>query len=163
MADQRFPKSRRLLKRAEFKAVFDGKQVRKDGRLVAYVRAGTGPETRLGIVVGRAARRSVPRNRIKRLIREGFRALRETLPTGMDVIVLPRQGARLTLEGVKQSLTFLLTRPPTPEPGGAGTKPGPKRKSKPGASPGPGRGAKPGAAAEPGTGPGTSAGSERSR
>ncbi len=112
-SDRRFPKSHRLLKRPEFKEVFDRGVVRKDARLVAYLLPTGGPAMRLGIVVGRAARSSVPRNRLKRLIREGFRITRPTLPTGVDVILLPRHGAKLTLAGVQESVTRLLSRPIT--------------------------------------------------
>lgn len=118
--DQGFPKSHRLLRRSEFSAVFAGGTVRKDGRLVAYLLPTGGPVTRLGIVVGRAVRGSVPRNRLKRLIREGFRTLRAELPTGMDVILLPRHGARLSLRGVQESVRRLLGRPVAPK-----EKPGP--------------------------------------
>lgn len=148
MADQRFPKSHRLRTRPEFKTVFDRGAVRKDGRLVTYLLATGAPVTRLGIVVGKAARGSVSRNRIKRLIREGFRLLRAGLPVGMDVIVLPRRGAKLSLEGVKQSLGQLLARLPPPPPplppegtkSSVGKTPGAERKkaSRTGKRPAPG-------------------------
>lgn len=114
MVDQRFPKSRRLLRRGEFQQVFKEGRVRKDARLVAYLLPVAAAETRMGIVVGRGFRGSVVRNRIKRLIREAFRTVRTELAAGHDVILLPRQGATFTLAGLQESVRRLLSRPLTP-------------------------------------------------
>lgn len=124
MTSARFPKTSRLLARTEFQQVFQAGVVRKDPLLVAYLMPSGRTMMRLGIVVGRGFRGSVLRNRIKRLIREGFRTTRAALPVGLDVILLPRQGARLTLGGIQQSLRRLLAkgvtpgRPAAPRPAG---------------------------------------------
>ena len=48
---------------------------------------------RLGLAVSRkVSKRAVERNRIKRVIRESFRAARETLP-GFDILVIARTSA----------------------------------------------------------------------
>ena len=48
---------------------------------------------RLGLVVGRRIGSAVRRNRVKRLCRECFRGLPELLPTGVDLVVIAREGA----------------------------------------------------------------------
>jgi ribonuclease P protein component len=48
---------------------------------------------RLGLVVGRRVGSAVRRNRVKRLCRECFRGLPELLPTGVDLVVIAREGA----------------------------------------------------------------------
>ncbi len=70
-----------------------------------------GGETRLGITIGRKAGRAVRRNRVRRLIREAFRAIRSELPPGLDVVVFPLTQSRddpFHLKDVKESLTRLV-------------------------------------------------------
>ena len=88
----RFPRARRVRRRAEFQQVFDtGRRVH--GKyftlLVAPNRVGG---TRLGIVASRKLGGAVMRNRAKRLIREVFR-LSQPLPgrQDLDVVVIPRR------------------------------------------------------------------------
>jgi len=108
-----FPKAVRLRKRSEFQRVFQEGVVRKDANVVTYALP-TGAATRLGVVVGRKFKGAVRRNRLKRLIREAFRTVRPELPPGLDLVVLPREGAKLTVDGVRESLRRLLARPVTP-------------------------------------------------
>ena len=76
--------------------------------------AGESPEgARLGISVGRRIGRAVQRNRVKRAIREAFRALSPELPAGRDYVIVARPGAeglveREGPEGVRASLAELL-------------------------------------------------------
>ena len=90
---QRFPKSHRVRRRAEFTRVFNT-GARVHGRFFTLLMApgtGAGP-TRLGIVASRKFGDAVRRNRAKRLIREVFR---RTIPVsarqGVDVVVMPRR------------------------------------------------------------------------
>jgi ribonuclease P protein component len=46
---------------------------------------------RLGITASRKIGNAVQRNRARRLIREGFRAVFAELPTGLDIVVIVRR------------------------------------------------------------------------
>lgn len=96
VADQRWPKERRLRKRREIVAVRAGAAIR--GRwFVAQVRPreANGP-WRMAITVTRRVGNAVTRNRIKRWAREAAR-IGKPWPQGVDVVVIARaQAATLT-------------------------------------------------------------------
>jgi ribonuclease P protein component len=48
------------------------------------------------------------RNRLRRLFREAFRLSRHEMPTGLDLILIPRGTAMPTLEQLKTSLPRLV-------------------------------------------------------
>lgn len=81
-----FPKTARLLARAEFDAVFALKQTVSDRRLVIHWRANNLGRARLGLAVGSAFGNAVKRNQFKRRVRELFR--NSALPA-LDLVVLP--------------------------------------------------------------------------
>lgn len=93
----RFPRSARLLSGSDFKRVFAARDARQN-RLFRIHRApapgGTGANRpRLGMAVSRrAARRAVDRNRIRRHIRESFRARAGRLAP-YDYVVVARSAA----------------------------------------------------------------------
>ena len=85
----RFSRDYRLRRSTEFDRVFKGAELRvREGPLRVLARTNAGSDTpRLGMVIAkRFANRAVDRNRVKRRIRESFRAHRSTLPA-CDVIV----------------------------------------------------------------------------
>ena len=91
----RFPKKRRLLSRADFDRVQNGRETRRASSahflvlLTAQDASSTG--ARLGIIATRRVGSSVRRNRAKRLIREFFRGA-----TGLgdyDMVVVVKTGA----------------------------------------------------------------------
>jgi ribonuclease P protein component len=91
--DRRFPKRCRLLKPAEFKAVFDHRCISGGPLFTNYAAPNDTDEARLGLVVSRkVSLLAVDRNRVKRLVRECFRAERKLL-AGLDVVVVARRPA----------------------------------------------------------------------
>lgn len=90
---QAFRKSMRLLNSHDFKCVFDDAPLRTSHQLfLLLARRNQLPTARLGLVIAKKhIRHAVDRNRMKRLIRETFRARQQQL-SGVDVIVLARKG-----------------------------------------------------------------------
>lgn len=139
MTPRRFPRSARVRTRADFDRVF------KDGRraalpvLALHVHRTDACNARLGLAVSRKVDpHAVGRNRIKRQLREAFRALRADLAPG-DYVVVARPGAA-ALGGVELRAAFLdllrraralpapmpagtMPPPPTPPSAGADARP----------------------------------------
>lgn len=76
MATNTFPKKRRLLKSREFQQVFDRVEIKQGGsHFTLLARKTVRLCSRVGIIVSkRVAKNASERNRLKRLIRETFRA-----------------------------------------------------------------------------------------
>jgi ribonuclease P protein component len=90
VADQRFPKSSRLKRTAEFRRVFDRRRSVTNGRMTVCACENELGFTRIGLSVSRKVGGAVVRNRWKRLLREAFRLSRERLPLGIDLVVVPK-------------------------------------------------------------------------
>jgi ribonuclease P protein component len=93
-APARYPRTHRLLAAAEYQRVFRQCQRKASDRFVTVLALPNSLDyARLGTTVSiRNAGGAVPRNRIKRLIRESFRQHQEML-AGWDLVVLVRPGA----------------------------------------------------------------------
>lgn len=110
--DERFPRSHRLRRRAEFLRVQrEGKRVHTK-HFVLVVMPGPpvdGPEPglrRVGITVTKKVASAVGRNRVKRVVREVFRKNRHLFPEGCDVVVIAKSGAsELGYEDVREEIT----------------------------------------------------------
>lgn len=91
-----FPKEVRLRRRSEFLRVQDrGHKVTADC-LLALVLPNGRPDglTRLGLTVSTKVGNAVVRSRIRRRLREFFRARRATLPKGLDMVIIARSSAK---------------------------------------------------------------------
>jgi ribonuclease P protein component len=93
----RFPKSAKILRSADFRAVYD--QSRDHGFRVsnslfaAFCLPHPAGETRVGVTTTKALGGAVVRNRIKRRIREIYRLHRPEIAAGWDVVINPRRPA----------------------------------------------------------------------
>ncbi|PCJ35718.1 MAG: ribonuclease P protein component [Cellvibrionales bacterium] len=93
MPDMGFGRSKRLLTKVAYKAVFDDSPYRVSHRnLLILARPNGLEEARLGLIVAKKnVRFAVKRNRIKRVVRDSFRLNQQTLAT-LDIIFLARRG-----------------------------------------------------------------------
>ena len=110
MADCGFPKQKRLLTPADFRAAFSKSQFKVSCRyFLILATSNDQPGSRLGVVIAKKnVAKAVQRNRIKRHIRECFRQ-QKILP-GLDIVVLARKDAdTLDNQNLRRSLTALLS------------------------------------------------------
>ncbi len=91
-----FSRTYRLTTKADYAAVFDeGLKVSQGWFLVLY-KNNQKNHPRLGIIVSkRVVKKAHSRHYLKRIIREGFRTRKEQLQ-GLDLVVMPRKGCRLS-------------------------------------------------------------------
>lgn len=115
LMDFKAPKHLRLTHRKDIARVFDNGQKANDSLMTLIAVPNGLPHCRLGVGVSSRHGKAVRRNRLKRLCREAFRLIRHELPPGWDFFAMPRNGPRLTLDGLQDSFRTLagkLTRPP---------------------------------------------------
>lgn len=92
MASGRLSRAGRLTRAADIQAVFQrGKRVGRGSVLLMWRRAEGAP--RAAFVVSRQVRGAVRRNRARRRVREAYRATRQTLPQGVEVVIMARPPA----------------------------------------------------------------------
>ena len=109
-AETGFPKRRRIRKRANFRAVYDG-GVRVGAKLVTVFALTTdgGLPARVGLTVTRKIGNAVTRNRCKRLLREAVRAHWSLLPDGIDFVLHARGGlVEARAEDVENEIVRML-------------------------------------------------------
>src|SRR5271169_3109236 len=96
----RFPKSKRLLKHADFQRVYQSGRRQFTGNATVFYLRREGPEAatspRIGFTVGKVLGGAVERNRIKRRMREAVRLSWSACEGPVDVVFNPRKSA-LTL------------------------------------------------------------------
>ena len=118
------PPAARLRRASDFAALRQAERWQGRHFLLRWLKHPEG-NARLGLAVSRkVSKRAVERNRIKRVIRESFRAEREGLPA-LDILVIPRPSAADTPNAalfVDLALAWrkLKTLKQTPTPGTIG-------------------------------------------
>jgi len=85
-----FPREARLLRRAEFDAVYREGRRRAGRHFTVFVRPNGLDRSRFGSSVKRQLGTAVVRNRIRRRIREIVRLHRAEIPPGWDAVIHPR-------------------------------------------------------------------------
>jgi|SRR5579864_2197822 len=108
MTSARFRPYHRITSPADFRRAYERRQSSADALLIVYGVENQLEHARLGISVSRKRVRSaVARNRIKRVLREAFRLSQAELPTGIDLVVVPRGPRPLTYADARGSLPRL--------------------------------------------------------
>jgi ribonuclease P protein component len=108
MSDQRFRAYEHLRRPADFQRVYDRRRSVSDERLIVYACHNELPYNRLGLSVSRKIGGAVQRNRLRRLFREAYRLTKHDLPTGLDLVLIPRTSAEPTLAALKEALPKLI-------------------------------------------------------
>jgi len=87
MTDETFPKSNRILHRAELREVYTKGRKVQAKFFTAFVMDNSLGRTRLGITATRKMGKAVKRNRARRLVREVFRKNKSRIPSSLDIVV----------------------------------------------------------------------------
>ncbi len=89
-----FPRRERLTGGADFQALFrSGKRIDRPLMVVLWRPDDPRGMRRAGFTVSRQVRGAVARNRVKRRLREAYRATRGEAPTAVAVVIIGRPGA----------------------------------------------------------------------
>jgi ribonuclease P protein component len=103
-----FRKAEHLRLPSEFRRVYERRRSVSDNLLIVYGCENGLPHLRLGLSVSRKVGQATQRNRLRRLYREAFRLTRAEMPTGLDLILIPRSSQEPTLDELKQALPRLV-------------------------------------------------------
>lgn len=107
----RFPRDNRLVTKADYKLTLDQPNKISHKHLLILFKLNQTTVARLGLMVGkRVANLAVTRNRIKRVIRESFRAKQNDLK-GLDIVVIARhQCDKLSKQELREGIDKLWER-----------------------------------------------------
>ena len=104
----RFRPCEHLRRESDFRRVFERRRSVSDDWLIVYACENGLAYSRLGLSVSRKNGPAVVRNRFRRIYREAFRLKRQELPTGLDLILIPRTPKRPVLTDLQESLLRLV-------------------------------------------------------
>jgi ribonuclease P protein component len=121
--DQSFRPHERIKNPADFKRAFDRKRSASNDAIIVYGVENGLEYCRLGLSVSKKrVRKAHDRNRVKRVLREAFRLAKAELPTGVDLVVVPRGGTvgfaevRVALPELARAVARRLGRVPSKLP-----------------------------------------------
>jgi ribonuclease P protein component len=97
-----------LRRPADFRRVYDFRRSMSDARIIVYAAPNGLPHLRVGLSVSRKVGQATFRNRLRRLYREAFRLTRHEMPTGLDLVIIPRGKEEPDLDDLKRSLPHLV-------------------------------------------------------
>jgi ribonuclease P protein component len=106
------PRETRLVRRAEYDAVYREGRRRTSREFTIFVRPNGLEVSRFGWSIKKALGNAVRRNRIRRRLREIFRLHRQEIARGWDIVVHPRTTvATAEFPALAQEMLKLLTMP----------------------------------------------------
>ncbi|HWE03533.1 MAG TPA: ribonuclease P protein component [Tepidisphaeraceae bacterium] len=105
-----FPRSHRLSTPPRFAAVYYARVRDTRGPLAFFALPNELGHARMGLSVSRKVGSSPRRHRIKRLLREAYRAVRHDLPGSYDLVVVVRPHEPLTLGEYRSMLTVAVNK-----------------------------------------------------
>lgn len=107
---RRLTKQQKLRRPSDFRCVYETGRKAGDDHLLVFAMSNELRVTRLGLSVSKKHGSAVARNRIKRLLREAFRLDQFELPTGLDLVLIPRPKSGATLADYRRSLAGCVRR-----------------------------------------------------
>jgi ribonuclease P protein component len=109
-----FPRACRLVRRAEYDAVYREGRRRSGREFTAFIRPNGLDLSRFGWSIKKALGGAVRRNRIRRRLREILRLHRQEIAPGWDVVIHPRSSAATAdFPALTQELLKVLPRMPS--------------------------------------------------
>jgi ribonuclease P protein component len=93
---------------ADFKRVYDRRRSVSNEFLIVYAAPNDLPHNRLGLSVSRKFGGAVQRNHMRRLFREAYRLTRHQMPTGLDLVLIPRSKVAPPLPNLMIALPKLV-------------------------------------------------------
>src|SRR6266542_3293112 len=103
-----FRPAEHLRRPSDFRRVYDRRRSVSDSWLIVHACENGLPHLRLGLSVSRKVGQATHRNRLRRLYREAFRLTRHEMPTGLDLVLIPRGPEEPPLEELKRTLPHLV-------------------------------------------------------
>lgn len=103
-----FPKRERLASRKDFDHIFERRCSVSDARIIVYAFPNGLDYARVGFGVSKKFGSAVTRNRFRRIYREAFRLIKRELPTGLDLMILPKARLEPKLLEIQESLKKLV-------------------------------------------------------
>jgi ribonuclease P protein component len=108
MKPNAFRPAEHLRRPLDFRRVYERRRSVSDNWLIIYACENQLPHLRLGLSVARKVGSAVRRNRLRRLYREAFRLSRAEMPSGLDLVLIPRTSVEPALTELRQSLVKLV-------------------------------------------------------
>jgi len=108
MSDYGFRPYEHLRRPADFQRVYDRRRSVSDTQLIVYACDNDLPYNRLGLSVSRKFGGAVQRNRMRRLFREAYRLTKHDLPTGLDLVLIPRTREEPSLAALMEAMPKLI-------------------------------------------------------
>ena len=98
-----------LKKNRDFQLVFKRGRSFAGRHMVVFVLKNDGGLSRLGISASKKVGHAVLRNRVRRRLKEAYRAIGAGVLAGHDIVILPRaQAAEVDFADLKEQLEYLL-------------------------------------------------------
>lgn len=99
----------RIKKNSQFRFIYSRGKSYSNDKLVLYIFRNKKNINRIGLSVSKKVGKSVLRNRIKRLIREGYRLNKNIYKRGYDLIFIARVGAKnANFKDIEKSVIYLM-------------------------------------------------------
>ena len=108
-AGQKYPRSARIVRKADFDAVYRNGKRRSSSHFTVFLKANDLPQSRFGFSIKRALGGAVVRNRIRRRVREAIRLHSEEISVGWDFVIHPKANVeKAAFAALKSDLVRLL-------------------------------------------------------